>query len=244
MQDAREAIATMRLAQHKNAIKVEKDHHRTTRQEHIEALQVAQYLKMKVKCLRGLIARLTIGTHMSIELNGYSPDLERLEIEVLDRALTHEIEEAETDLDNIMPPPSSPPVKRQRRPRGSKETIRTSSDGAIDILQNFSSSQGTTINPADLFSSDSNVMPSSDSTFPSSHWIEPEVIDPELLAEQYLQATEILGPELADTVVAQRVLWKAPLLTRGELLRMRVVLTETVEAREDMFVFARELLGE
>ncbi|KAK4560658.1 hypothetical protein LTR86_005236 [Recurvomyces mirabilis] len=235
MQDARTAIAMIRLSKQKRELRAEKDHHKTTRYEHIEALQVAQYLKHKVKSLRNVVAQITAGEQMSIMLQGYSHELELMELKVLDRAATYEIEEAPTDMED-MPVPSSPPTKRKAR-----ELKHFSSDGVKDVHQNTISSDSLTINPADIFSGDLH-MTSDTSLFPSDG-IEPEHIDPELLAEQLLQAREILG-ELADSIVAQRVLHMAPLLSREQLERVRNVLETNVEARENIFVFADDLLGE
>ncbi|KAK3670550.1 hypothetical protein LTR78_009518 [Recurvomyces mirabilis] len=235
MQDARTAIAMIRLSKQKRELRAEKDHHRATRYEHIEALQVAQYLKRKVKSLRNVVAQITAGEQMSIMLQGYSHELEMMELKVLDRAATYEIEEAPTDIED-MPMPSSPLRKRKARKLKS-----VSSDGGPDILQNSNTSDSLTIDPAGIFSGDLH-MTSDTSLFPSDG-IEAEHIDPELLAEQLLQAREILG-ELADTMVAQRVLRMAPLLSREQLERVRNVLETNVEARENIFVFADDLLGE
>ncbi|KAK5150027.1 hypothetical protein LTS14_010499 [Recurvomyces mirabilis] len=225
----------IRLSKQKRELRAEKDHHRATRYEHIEALQVAQYLKRKVKSLRNVVAQITAGEQMSIMLQGYSHELEMMELKVLDRAATYEIEEAPTDIED-MPMPSSPLRKRKARKLKS-----VSSDGGPDILQNSNTSDSLTIDPAGIFSGDLH-MTSDTSLFPSDG-IEAEHIDPELLAEQLLQAREILG-ELADTMVAQRVLRMAPLLSREQLERVRNVLETNVEARENIFVFADDLLGE
>ena len=79
MQDARIAIAMVRISKQKRELQAAQEAHQTTRQRYSEALQVAQYLKVKVESLRNVIAGLTAGAPLQIVLDGYSYEFEELE---------------------------------------------------------------------------------------------------------------------------------------------------------------------
>ncbi|KAK1822328.1 hypothetical protein LTR12_003268 [Friedmanniomyces endolithicus] len=233
----------------KRELEAERHAHTATSEELDEALQVAQYLALKVESLRSVIATLAMGTELKIGLHGYSEDLEEMERIVLARAASQLLGILQTDdtyyvedvRDSSMPPPLH--KHRKRRKLGP-----ASSDAAMDFKQHFPSSDGFTVNPADLFSSDA-AYPSdltwattySDQALPQPE-PESDLIDLEALERQLEEAREVMG-ELADTPVAVRILHKAEGLTRGQLERMRRILEVDVEARTDMIVFADGLLG-
>ncbi|KAK1069415.1 hypothetical protein LTR74_004981 [Friedmanniomyces endolithicus] len=231
----------------KRELEAERRAYAATSEELDEALQVAQYLALKVESLRSVIATLAMGTELKIGLHGYSEDLEEMERIVLQRVASRipgglpadDIEHVDDVRETSMPPP---PLKHKKR----RKLRHASSDAAVDFKQHFPSSDGFTINPADLFSSDA-AYPSDltwATTYPDQALPEPEsdLIDLEALEPQLEEAREVMG-ELADTPVAVRILHKAEGLTRGQLERMRRILEVDVEARTDMIVFADGLLG-
>ncbi|KAK0337206.1 hypothetical protein LTR91_004289 [Friedmanniomyces endolithicus] len=231
----------------KRELEVERRAHTATSRDLDEALQVAQYLALKVESLRSVIATLAMGTELTIGLHGYSEDLEELERIVLARVASRPLGVAddtqfvEDVRESSLPPPLHEHIKRRK-------LGHPSSDAAMDFKQHFPSSDGLTINPAELFSSDA-AYPSdltwattySDQALPELE-PEPDLIDLEALERQLEEAREVMG-KLADTPVAVRILHKAEGLTRGQLERMRRVLEVDVEARTDMVVFADGLLG-
>ncbi|KAK0247668.1 hypothetical protein B0A54_16858 [Friedmanniomyces endolithicus] len=232
----------------KRELEAERQAHSATSEDLNEALQVAQYLALKVESLRNVIATLAMGTELKIGLDGYSEDLEEMERIVLERAASRawgvlpadDTHYAKDVRETSMPPP--PNKRTKRRKRG-----HASSDAATNFRQHFPSSDGFTINPADIFGSNA-VCPPSDLTWATTYSDqalpepEPESIDLEALERQLEEAREVMG-ELADTPVAVRILHKAEGLTREQLERMRRVLEVDVEARTDMVVFADGLLG-
>ncbi|KAK1073292.1 hypothetical protein LTR12_006138 [Friedmanniomyces endolithicus] len=232
-------------SKYKRELEAERQAHTATSGDLDEALQVAQYLALKVESLRNVIATMAMGTELKIGLHGYSEDLEEMERIVLARAaspplgVADDTEFIEDVRESSMPPP--PPKHRKRR-----KLRHASSDAVMDFKQHFPSSDGFTINPAYLFSSDA-AYPSDltwATTYSDQALPEPEsdLIDLEALERQLEEAREVMG-ELADTPVAVRILHKAEGLTRGQLERMRRILEVDVEARTDMFVFADDLLG-
>ncbi|KAK3117923.1 hypothetical protein LTR53_000215 [Teratosphaeriaceae sp. CCFEE 6253] len=218
--------------------------HSATRLELDEALQVAQYLDTKVETLRSFVAGLTIGTELKIMLPGYSEDLERMQSTVLGRAAYQTREAYYASIREAAFPAPEPPTKRQRR---SGRLQHPSSDLLLNQSQDFISSDGLTIDPARIFSSD--ALRSSD-TIPS--WMnsdppaypdpEPVAVDLVALDQQMGHARAVMG-ELADTPVAQRILHQAETLTREQMERMRSTLEANVEARTNLFAFADDLLG-
>lgn len=136
-------------------------------------------------------------------------------------------------------------VEISSSPRKRRKPNSTSSSRAAELLDFVDTSDGNTMNPTDLFSSDA--------VFPSDATIATEVepasvpepepsIDPDLLAEQLQNAGFVLG-ELIDCMVAQRILRKAPMLTREHLERMKMVFELAPASREDVCVFADVMLG-
>ncbi|TKA71038.1 hypothetical protein B0A55_06330 [Friedmanniomyces simplex] len=234
----------------KRELDAEQQAHIATSEELGEALQVAQYLASKVESLRNVVATLAMGADLKIELRGYSEELERMERIVLARAASR-LSEAPPAADYVeyagdahqavMPPPPK-----------SRKLGYGSSDAAVDLMLPFPSSDGLTVNPADIFSSD--IVCPSDFTWATTYSDqqvpepepepepEQEFIDLEALERQLEAAWEVMG-ELAHTPVAMRILHKAEGLTREQLERMRGILEVDVEARTDMFVFADDLLG-
>ncbi|TKA65466.1 hypothetical protein B0A55_09284 [Friedmanniomyces simplex] len=189
-------------SKYKRELIAEQQAHIATSEELGEALQVAQYLASKVESLRNVLATLAMGADLKIELRGYSEELEGMERIVL----------------ALMPPPP----KRRKLEYGS-------SDAAVDLMLPFPSSDGLTVNPADIFSSD--IVCPSDLTWATTYSDQPlpepepepepeqEVIDLEALEQQIEAAREVMAGEDAG------------------------ILEVDVEARTDMFVFADDLLG-
>ena len=77
--DARIAIAMVRVSKQKQELNALKEAAATNRIELDETLQVVQYLNIKVQSLRTVVAGLTVGTELKIMLNEYSEDLEGME---------------------------------------------------------------------------------------------------------------------------------------------------------------------
>ncbi|KAK3658962.1 hypothetical protein LTR56_001399 [Elasticomyces elasticus] len=202
----------------------EKTAHTATREQLHEALQTAQYLKMKVESLRNVIADLTLGTELKIPLEGYCEELEEIEARVLayaaDPAMLAEIK-----------PTKKAPRKRQQLSNKRRKVKHTSSDATADLMSSFSAHGSLTVNPADLQICHPTPPP------------EIEFIDPAILERNAGLAKEVLGEELMACPVAIRILQKAEELTREQMERMKWILEGDGEARERVEVFAEGLFG-
>jgi len=73
------AITMGQPSKFKRELEAERRAYAATSEELDEALQVAQYLALKVESLRSVIATLAMGTELKIGLHGYSEDLEEME---------------------------------------------------------------------------------------------------------------------------------------------------------------------
>ncbi|KAK5691523.1 hypothetical protein LTR97_011516 [Elasticomyces elasticus] len=202
----------------------EKTAHIATREQLHEALQTAQYLKMKVESLRNFIADLTLGTELKIPLDGYCEELEEIEARVLayaaDPAMLAEIR-----------PTKKAPRKKQQASNKRRKVKHTPSDATADLMASFSAHESLTVNPADLCI-----------TYPTPP-PEVEFIDPLILERNAGLAKEVLGEELMACPVAVRILQKAEELTREQMERMKWILEGDGEARERVEVFAEGLFG-
>ncbi|KAK6427522.1 hypothetical protein LTR81_000394 [Elasticomyces elasticus] len=203
----------------------EKTAHIATRVQLHEALQTAQYLKMKVESLRNVIADLTLGTELNIPLDGYCEELEEIEAKVLAYASDPAL------LAKILPTKKAPRKKQQ--PSNKRRKVKhTPSDATADLMSSFSAHENLTVNPADLCI-----------TYPTPPPQEIEFIDPAILERNAGLAKEVLGEELMACPVAVRILQKAEELTREQMERMKWIFDGDVEARERVEVFAEGLFG-
>ncbi|KAK5738375.1 hypothetical protein LTR17_006094 [Elasticomyces elasticus] len=201
----------------------EKTAHIATREQLHEALQTAQYLKMKVESLRNVIAELTLGTELKIPLDGYCEELEEVEGRVLAYA-------ADPALLAKIQPTKKAPRKKQQSSNKRRKLKHTPSDATADLMSSFSAHENLTVNPADLCI-----------TYPTPPPQEIEFIDPLILERNAGLAKEVLGEELMACPVAVRILQKAEELTREQMERMKWILDGDVEARERVEVFAEGL---
>ncbi|KAK4957195.1 hypothetical protein LTR10_005153 [Elasticomyces elasticus] len=223
----------------------EKTAHIATREQLHEALQTAQYLKMKVESLRNVIADLTLGTELKIPLDGYCEELEDIEarsvatlgtkIAVSDDVLMLECRVLAYAADPAMlaeiKPTKKAPRKKQQSCNKRRKVKHTPSDATADLMASFSVHENLTVNPADLQISYPSPPP------------EIEFIDPLILERNVGLAKEVLGEELMACPVAIRILQKAEELTREQMERMKWILEGDVEARERLEVFAEGLFG-
>lgn len=143
---------------------------------------------------------------------------------------------------NVTPPALHAPRPSPKRQQKRRKLKHTSSNAAADLTSYVASSDG--VDPAAAFSSDSvcptDLILATTSPLPVS---EPDSVDLEALEQQLELAQEVLGREMAETPVGQRILHKAEGLTREQLERMWVILNESDEARTSISAFADQLFA-